>query len=77
MTKNATHKRRACSSPEMPDVREQHEQVGEPRVLLAEGEAGFGDGPHQSVRHRVQKMQQLGATLQLLAAVCGAQAHVW
>ena len=53
----------------MADVREQHEQVGEAGVLLAESEAGFGDGPHQRVRDGVQKMQQLGATLQLLAAL--------
>ncbi len=62
--------------PDMTDVWEQHEQVGEAGVLLAEGEAGFGDGPHQSVRYSVQKTQQLGAALQLLAALWGAEAHV-
>lgn len=61
----------------MADVWEQHEQVGEAGVLLAEGEASFGDGPHQSVRYSVQKTQQPGATLQLLAALWGAEAHVW
>lgn len=61
----------------MADVWEQHEQVSEAGVLLAEGEAGFADGPHQRVRHGVQETQQPVATLQLLAAVWGAEAHVW
>lgn len=45
-------------------------------VLFPEREASFGDGPHQSVRHSVQKPQQLVATLQLLAALRRAEAHV-
>lgn len=60
----------------MADVREQHEKMGEAGVLLAEGKAAFGNGPHQSVRYGVQQTQQLGATLQLLAALRWAQAHV-
>lgn len=55
--------------PQMADVREQHEQVGEAGVLLPEREAGLGDGPHQSIRHGVQELQQLVAALQLLAAL--------
>lgn len=61
----------------MADVWEQHEQVSEAGVLLAEGEASFADGPHQSVCHGVQETQQSVATLQLLASVWGAEAHVW
>lgn len=54
---------------EMADVGEQHEQVSEAGVLLAEGEAGFGDGPHKSICYTIQQTQQPGTTLQLLAAL--------
>lgn len=43
--------------------------MGKAGVLLAEGEAGFGDGPHQSISYSIQKTQQLGATLRLRAAL--------
>lgn len=57
--------------PDMANVGEQHEQVGEAGVLLAEGEASLGDGPHQRVRYSIQQIQQLGATLQLITALRG------
>lgn len=60
----------------MADVRQQHEQMSQAGVLFPEGEARLGDGPHQRVRHGVQKAQQLVATLQLLAALRRAEAHV-
>lgn len=51
--------------------------MSEAGVLFPEREACFGDGPHQSISHGVQKLEQLVATLQLLAALRRAEAHVW
>lgn len=65
------------SLPDMSDVWEQHKKMGEAGVLLAEGEATFGDGPHQSIGYCIQETQQLGTTLRLLAALRWAQAHIW
>lgn len=62
--------------PDMADVRQQHEQVGETCVLLPKVESTFADGPHQSVCHGVQEAQQLGAAVQLPPTLRGAQAHV-
>ena len=65
--------------PDVADMGEQHEQVGQAGVLLPVGEARLADGPHQGVRNRVQQMQQPGATLQVpaTAVVRRAEAHVW
>lgn len=55
--------------PEVPNVWEQHQQMGEPDGLLLRGQARSGDAPNQSVSYRVQQLQNLPATLHIFRSL--------
>lgn len=55
--------------PEVSNVWEQHQQMGEPDGLLLRGQARPGDAPNQSVSYRVQKPQNLPTTLHIFRSL--------
>lgn len=71
---------RCCFSsgavPDVADVGEQHGEVSEAQGLLLGRQAQFGNGPDQSVDHRVQQTQQLVPALQLLGRLRGARTQI-
>lgn len=63
--------------PHVADVGEQHGEVAEPQRLLLGGQAQFGNGPDQSIDHRVEQTQQLVPALQLLGRLRRAGPQIW
>lgn len=66
----------SLNAPHVADVGEQHGEVAKPQSLLLGGQAQFGNGPDQSVDHRVQKPQQLVPALKLLCCLRGSRAQI-
>ncbi len=62
--------------PDVADVGEQHGEVSEAQSLLLGRQAQFGNGPDQSINHRVQQTQQLVPALQLLGCLRGARTQI-
>lgn len=66
----------SLSVPDVPDVGEQHGEMAEAQSLLLGGQAQLGNGPDQSIDHRVQETQQLVSAFQLLRCLRGACAQI-
>ena len=62
--------------PDVADVGKQHGEVSQAQSLLLGRQAQLGNGPDQSIDHRVQQTQQLGPALQLLGGLRGVRTQI-
>lgn len=62
--------------PDVADVGKQHGEVSQAQSLLLGRQAQFGNGPDQSIDHRVEQTQQLVPALQLLGRLRGVRTQI-
>ena len=75
-THTDTHTGPVRGVPEVADVRQQHDEMGQPSRLLLKAQASLSDDPDQRVGQRVQEAKQFVPAPQHALAVRRDQVHV-